>query len=120
MSLETSRRRSVFGGYPIDAAPVARNSQRNEPEIAMDPVTGTGDIGTPFGNILGPCLDPQRRPTSQKPRPGSDFLALGAIFCSRTRSWSDPLPRRGSASGAANPLWEAWPSPLERQRAALS
>jgi hypothetical protein len=32
MSLETSRPRSVFGGYPIDAAPVARNSQRNEPD----------------------------------------------------------------------------------------
>ena len=86
MSLETSRPRSVFGGYPIDTALAWRKSQRNEPQIAMAPVTGTGDIGTPFGNILEPCLDQQRRPTSQKPRPGSGFSALGAIFCSHDQT----------------------------------
>ena len=37
MSLETSRPRRGLCGYPIDAALVTRRSQRNEPEIAMDP-----------------------------------------------------------------------------------
>jgi hypothetical protein len=35
---------AVFGGYPIDAAPLTRKSQRNEPEIAMDPVTRAPEI----------------------------------------------------------------------------
>jgi hypothetical protein len=70
MSLATSRPRSVFGGYPIDAAPASRNSQPNEPEIAMDPVTGTGEIGTPFENnpvaMSGSAATPDKSETQTR------------------------------------------------------
>jgi hypothetical protein len=78
MSPETSRPRSVLRAATRDATPTARHSQRNEPEIAMDPVTGTGDIGTLFGNTLWPCLDPPPPLTSQELlSPGSHSSVLG-------------------------------------------
>src|ERR1017187_777316 len=42
-------------------------------------------FGTPFGNILWPCLDPRRRPTSQELSPGSDSSVLGPSSARATR-----------------------------------